>query len=463
MKAIYEKTYYHLPVFLQNLFVSLYGLKLLTERYGKSAKEHLGLLLKTEGYSAEAMLEFQTASFVRLARFAIKMVPFYQDWAANQGIKAKDIQDLKDLKLFPILAKETVRRKPEMFISKIHKPRHDLIKLSTSGTTGKPLTVLCDQDSRIHHYAFFSRLRRWFGLEPISRRATLFGRIIVLPEQNQPPFWRYDISQRNLLMSSYHLSQANLYAYYHKLRLYKPAEIIAYPSSVYQIAQYINRNGLEPLKPKVVITTAESLLPYQRTAIESAFNAPLVNQYGCTEMSFFASQCEHGSMHFHPEHGIIEVIDELGNSVVESPGNVVATGLINKVMPLIRYEIGDRITLAKPECTCVCGRSFPIIRRVEGRIDDILYRRDGTPVGRLDPVFKGGSNIIAAKILQKKAGDIEVSLQPSDSFCTKNLSWLEYELRKRMGDGIGIMINLVSEIPKDKNGKFRAVESHYRP
>ncbi|MDG5499005.1 hypothetical protein [Marinobacter sp. BGYM27] len=459
MNGLAEKLYLKSPVFIQNILVTLYGIKLYKERYGKTEKKHLNMLLETEKMSAEMMLEWQEHRFLKIAKDAIENVPFYRDWAKENGIKSADILSIEDVKLFPILNKEKVRANPENFVSESHSKK-TLFKLYTSGTSGSPLTVYSDSNSRTLHYAFFSRLRSWFGLGRRSRRATLFGRIIMLPESNSPPFWRFDYAQNNLLMSSYHLSDSNLLYYYKKLKDYDPLEIIGYPSSLYLIAEYINRKGLSKLNTKLVISTAETLMEYQRESIEKAFEGPLVDQYGCTEMAFFASQCEFGRMHFHPEHGIVEVMD-LGRAVVGAPGSLVVTGLVNSAMPLIRYEVGDRVIIS--ESICECKRSFPVIEQVIGRVDDIIYSQEGTPVGRLDPIFKGGIGIKAAKVLQLESSEIIVYIEASNEFNNENEAILVAELRKRVGSKLAITVKRVDCLPKDRNGKFKAVESKYSP
>lgn len=459
---LYEKIYYSSPNFIQNLMVSIYGVKLFYERYAGNLKNWQEFLIKSENYTSIEIKEYQEKSFVSMAKHAITHVPYYRDWAVRQGICEQDILSLKNLKDFPVVEKEEVRQGPERFVSDNYRI-NSLIKLSTSGTTGKPVTIFCDRGARSKHYAFFSRLRNWNGLGPRSRRATLFGRIILLADQNKPPFWRYDLAQNNLLMSSYHLSMDNLIHYYKKLIDYQPEEIIGYPSSIYQLAHFINTRRLVPVKPKMLITTAETLLEYQRVEIEQAFQTKVIDQYGCTEMSFFAATCKWGAMHIHPEHGLIETIDSAGHSVVGQTGDSVVTGLINQVMPLIRYKIGDRLTLAPEGQTCACGSSFPIISQVEGRIDDIIYKRDGTPVGRLDPVFKGGGHIHSSKIIQDEWGDIMVKVKPAEGFGDTEKIWLHGELQKRLGRDVAIKVVIVADIPKDKNGKFKSVESHYSP
>lgn len=460
MNSFFDKIYHRAPVWLQNILVSIYGYKLYRERYNQNSQKYLDRLQNSQHFTQAEMDEFVDAQFISLARIAIETVPFYRRWAKQNQIKPSDITGVADLPRFPIIKKSALRQNPRDFVSD---SAHDLIKLNTSGTTGSPLDIYCSKDDRSYHYAFFSRLRSWFGLGQRSKRATFFGRIIMLPEHQKPPFWRMDLAQNNLLMSSYHLSEYNLIHYYRKLESYRPEEIIAYPSSLYELGRFIIEQDLEPIQCKVVFTTAETLLAYQREVLEQAFRAPVIDQYGCTEMAFFVSQCEHGTMHSHPEHGFLETITPEGKSVNNEPGALLATGLVNRSMPLIRYEIGDRVTLSSGHSNCPCGRAFPVVLEVEGRLDDVIYRKDGTPVGRLDPVFKGGSGIVSAKIKQDHRGNVKVWVVPTEDFGDKEFAWLLRELKKRLGEDITVTIDLVQELAKERNGKFKAVESEFQP
>src|SRR5204862_1618420 len=136
--------------------------------------------------------------------------------------------------------------------------------------------------------------RAWFGITSDMPRATFFGRIVCAPEQQRPPFWRYDYFQKNYLFSSYHLSERHLASYCDSLSRIQAPEIIGYPSSLFALATYMLDHGVTGIRPRVVFTTAETLLAHQRDAIQQAFGAAVVDQYGCTEMAIFVSQCEHG-------------------------------------------------------------------------------------------------------------------------------------------------------------------------
>lgn len=321
MNANLEKFYYAMPVALQNLAVGLIGLKLKNERFSKAGENMLENLLITKNFSHEKILKYQDLKFSEIAKHAIKTTEFYSKWASKNKINLEKITSIEDIKLFPVIEKSFIRENHELFRSNDPLLSKNNIKLYTSGTTGTPLTVYTDKNSRSQHYAFFSRLRAQHGISNGDKRVTLFGRIIMLAEQQHPPFWRYDFSQNNLLMSSYHLNEKNLIHYYEKLKSFKANEIFSYPSSIYQIAKFIVENDLEPIRLNLVMTTAEALLTKQREIINKAFIAPLVNQYGCTEMAFFCSDSPDGIMRFDPEHGIVEVRNSEGLIEKKELGN----------------------------------------------------------------------------------------------------------------------------------------------
>jgi phenylacetate-CoA ligase len=453
-----ESIYYKSPVFLQNALVSFYGLSLRNRRYGGDSRGYHKRLLKSQFLTKDGIDALTNAEFVRVAKHALETVPFYRQWSRESGVGAGDIKDLRDITRLPVITKSMVRDDPFHFCSSARPASRGLIKLHTSGTSGSPLTVYCDRESRRRHYAFFSRLRSWFGVEQDCRRATFLGRVIVRPEQDKPPYWRLDRWQNTLVFSSYHMSDSNLGAYYRKLYDFQADEIIGYPSSLFALAKYMKDRGLDPIRSKLVITTAETLPGHYRDIIEEQFDASLIDQYGCAEMTHFVSQCEHGTYHIHPEHGIIEILDAGGGTPLSgAPGEAVCTGFTNYTMPLIRYRIGDTLT-SGPE-GCHCGRHFPALSSIVGRTDDILMTPDGRPLGRLDPIFKGIEGLFETQIVQTEKNHLLFKVITSRDFQTESSQRLEKEIRKRVGTEMEIEIRIVDEIPRDKNGKFKAVIS----
>lgn len=457
MNALADKLYFASPLWMQNLAVSVYGAQLRRQRRSSHGRRRLLELRVSERFNREQLHRLQEQRFLDLVALALREVPFYRRWAVANHVRPEDFCCLDDIRRLPVIGKEQVREDPGSFVVEARRYARGIFELSTSGTTGTPLTIFCDRDSRAEHYAFFARLRGWFGVGSGDWRATFLGRIIVAPSDKSGPFWRYDLPQRNVLFSSYHLSEPLLPYYVDKLSQLAPAEVFGYPSSLAAVAGFSIRLGAHLPRPKLVMTTAETLLPHQRELIEAAFGAPVVDQYGCTEMAFFCSQCESGTMHVHPEHGVVEVLDAGGEPCAHGmAGRLIATGFVNRTMLLLRYDVGDTIVMA-PSGSCGCGRAFPVVKEVVGRTDDLLYAPDGRPLGRLDPILKGRSGICETQIEQVAPNRVIIRVVPDASFDERCRDEIAYEFRKRAGSDMAVEVHTVTEIRRSPTGKFKAV------
>jgi phenylacetate-CoA ligase len=164
-------------------------------------------------------------------------------------------------------------------------------------------------------------------------------------------------------------------------------------------------------------------------------------------------------MHIWPEVGLLEVIQDNLYASVGETGKLIGTGLFNIDMPLIRYDVGDRGSLSNPDMKCECGRLLPLLGNIEGRADDVLYTKDGRHVGRLDPVFKAHLPVIEAQIIQETLDNVTVRFIPASDFQPKDGQSIIERIQARMGN-IHVRLEPVSELPREANGKFRAVISH---
>jgi phenylacetate-CoA ligase len=453
--AYSERIYHKLPVTLQNVAVTIRGLELFRERYGRAGRDFGRFLAHSANWDDVSIGQYQDQCLREIVGHAMRTVPFYRELAAGGPVSVSCREDLAHL---PIIEKKQLRDAPEYFQADRNSYRGKPIRLGTSGTSGTPLKINCDVACRQKHYAFWSRLRRSFGIGANTWRATFFGRILFAPERSQPPFWRYDFAQRNLLFSSYHLSPAYLPAICEMLRRRQCSEIVGYPSSLFLVADHIVSRGLPPLRPRVVFTTAETLLAQQRSLLERAFDCPVIDQYGCTEMVIFVAQCANGTYHVHPEHGFLEILLPDGTPAPPGmAGEAVCTGFLNRAMPLIRYRLGDRLVAGSGRCPC--GSAFPTLDSIEGRMDDILYAPDGRPLPRLDPIFKTLGGIRETRIIQENPDSLILEIATDPDFGPLQEQELRAEIHKRTGTDMIIYLRRVAAIPKDPNGKFKAVES----
>jgi len=458
MNPLIEKVYFRSPVFVQNIMTSIYGYKLYRERYTGNHNKYFKKFLESQWLCREELNELTTTRFLDIFKHATQNVPHYRALCQNGIISPDQVKSISDIEKLPILSKEQIRENPGKFLAEGIR-KSDIIVINTSGTTGKTLKIFVDHDSRRYAYAFYSRLKKWAGINCKLKNVTFAGRTIVAPDRNNPPFWRQNIKMNNFLFSSYHLSPINLKHYVNKLLQIRPHFIDSYPSSIYTLAKYMQEENISGIYPKAIITSAETLLDHQRKVIEDVFKCPIFDQYGCAEQVVFVSQCEKGSYHIHPEFGYVEFLREDGSRAKQGESaRIVCTGFTNRAMPLIRYDIGDTGILSKNQ-NCPCGRNFPVIEHIVGRTDDILVGRDGRHVGRLDPVFKGLQSIKETQIIQEDLNNVTLKIVPGDNYKDSEADIIVYELKKRLGSQTNIIVEIVTEIHRTSAGKFRAVIS----
>ncbi len=330
----------------------------------------------------------------------------------------------------------------------------------TSGTTGKALDLWWSRETVQNWYALFeARCRLWHEVSRHDRWAILGGQLVTPVGQRRPPFWVWNAGLNQLYMSSYHLAPELISAYLDALCCYQVVYLWGYTSSLYSLAIEAIKQKRINIQMKVVLTNAEPLYDYQRSAIETAFNCPVRETYGMAEIAAAASECRHGQMHIWPEVGYVEVMN---NDQTASPGVVgelICTGLLNMDMPLIRYQVGDEGSLSLLDNVCSCSRSLPLLGKVHGRVDDVLYAPDGRRVGRLDPVFKARLPVIEAQIIQETLDVIRVKVVPAVGFGAADTQDIILRIQQRLGAGMQVIVETVNEIPRTKAGKFKAVIS----
>jgi phenylacetate-CoA ligase len=434
-----ERIFSASPKFIQDIAISLYGYVQYRARYEtKLTSKSYNKYFSSEN---EIGVYDQDEALRRLLLHAIENVPFYRDayrsTQFNLPLKSSNPHDI--LRALPIIDKKTVRENTEKFIADNVKI-DDLIKLNTSGTTGTPATYFCSKEERSINFRFFAKILESYGLTPKSKSITFAGRGIG--GANPSRISNRDYYTRTQYLSSYKISKQNIRSYVSSINSYRPEFIDSYPSALLSLVKLSSEANLSiRCKPKLVLLSSESVSPESIKIISRFFNAPVVDQYGSTEMA--ASFYNDGSYYkVDPAYCFLEYSKQN-----EVDFELISTNLFNYSMPLIRYATGDRVSLND------CNE----IVEVNGRKDDVIFGSDGQAVGRLDPVFKGISNILKSQIVQTKRGAITVNIEAEDGFDEEMQLQLTKNIKRRLGLGMQIELNIVDEIPLTKNGKFRAV------
>jgi phenylacetate-coenzyme A ligase PaaK-like adenylate-forming protein len=164
------------------------------------------------------------------------------------------------------------------------------------------------------------------------------------------------------------------------LNVLQPAGLNGYASLLYELALEA-RAGRLRIEPRLVTTDGEPLLPEMRAVLEEAWGVPVGNVYGTSEGCVTAASCYAGAgMHLSMDLHVLEPVDQADHPV--PPGvlsdKVLLTNLINPTLPLVRYEITDRVRVIDEPCPCGCA--FTRIDDIEGRLDHVFTYPDGTVV-----------------------------------------------------------------------------------
>ncbi len=435
--------YRRLPPWARSGAATARGAQLRWQRYGTDLDDRVADVLERDRWTPEQWRRWQQDRLGSILHRARTRVPGYRSyWDAHGG-------DWTRLDQWPVLEKTTLRADPRSFLADDVNPSR-LVHDHTSGTTGASLDLWLRRESVRNWYAMYeARWRRWYGVRLGDAWGMVGGQLVTPVERREPPFWVWNAALRQLYLSSYHLAPDLIGSYLDAIAERQLRYLIGYPSSLHALAVGALQAGRTDVRLTVAIANAEPLYDHQREAISEAFACPVRETYGMAESVTAAGECEEGRLHLWPDAGVVEVDAPDGAS-----GDLIATGLANPDMPLIRYRVGDRVRMDSG--SCACGRTLPLLAHVEGRSDDLLFTSDGRPIGRLDPVFKDDSGIAEAQIVQTDLTRVLVRYVPGPATGPESEVVLAGRIRDRMGD-IRVDFDRVDAIERTSNGKFRAV------
>ena len=427
-------------------------------REGRLFRRILGGLEESQWYEREQLEALQHEKLRRVIDFAYKQVPYYREVFDERGLKPEDIRTSADLPKLPLLTKAIVKDRFDLLVAK-NANRFLLRKGYTSGTTGTPAKFYRDLYSINFEHATIWRHWHWGGFGSGQRRVTLRGDRVVPITRREPPFWCENLLGKQLLMSSFHLSDAFLPLYVEKIRSYRPYMMQAYPSTAYLFARHLAAAGQKLMIP-LVFTASEPLYPVQRELIEERLGCTVFDFYGLAERTVFASECEaHSGLHLNPEYGITELVDDGGNPVAHGSGRIVGTTLNNSAMPLIRYLTDDISERLSGECSC--GRHFERIKPVETKCEDLIVTPDGRCVSPslITFCFKPLFNIKKSQILQDAPDHLTIRIVKRETYSDADSANLVARIKDATDSSMKIDLEFVEDIPRTSAGKYRWIIS----
>lgn len=449
-----RRVYDHLPRMLQNGALNLYGLK--NQRRLKQWNRILASLADSERWSPEEQRRYVADRLRDLLQHAVRFVPRYAGLAPlAPGLEDPRADVFEALTHFPPVTRQEILAEPGAFVSTAF-DRSTLKKTITSGTTGSPFSTWIEPDVLLTSDALWWRRTLWAGWKPGDWIARLVGDpVIPLTNRDPSPPYRVSIVDRRLYFSTYHLSERTARRIAEILLERRPAFFMGYPSALDALARLCEGViDLREWKPKAVLFSSEPMYEHQREAIARVIHAPLRGLYGCAERIISAAQCAEGSYHMSLVDGFVE--GQFGEAPFVQPTRI--TGLLNRAMPLIRYELGDSVATLEDKA-CRCGRTLPLINPVVTKFEDSLL----TPSGRvispsiLTWAFKDVKGVRKSQIVQREDLSVEVLVQCAEVDFAHAKATLRPRLKELVFDEVPIRFCRVDELELTTAGKTRFV------
>ena len=430
---------------------------------GRPTVSLLRSLEHTQWWSLDQLHAVQTGLLRRLLIHAHRHTPHYREVMEARGISGRDVTRVEDLAHMPLLDRQTVRARLDQRTADWPPVT---VEKSTSGTTGEPVVVRYDAESR--HWRDATRWRGygWAGYRVGMKAMHYWGAAQV------PAGWlrrgKVEVDhrlKRDVYLDCTLRDEASLMHAVQELRRLRPQVVVAFSAGAGALARFVNDRQLRDWDDVPVLLGAERLWPHERAAIEAALG-PAFETYGCRETMLIAAECEaHDGMHTAMETLIVELVVREPDGTVRAArpgetGEVAVTDLHNLACPMIRYLTGD-LAVARDQQPCACGRALARIGPIEGRVTQTLHDGRGNPVGGL--VFNslfGAMEDVARQFQVVQRADSSVVLKVVPARGSELSTAAEAALRQvaaRYLPGVAFTIDVVSDIPLSSQGKRKVV------
>ena len=303
----------------------------------------------------------------KLVKKAYKNVPMYM----RLGIDVDEVT----VEELPVIDKEYVIKNEAGAISAeslMAYYRNDLIKMRTSGSTGKYMEMYW-QRSDYHK----SMLPLWF------LRKKYYG---ILPEDKMCYFYTLNeegVGKYNKLVrgtkigySKANLDMESLCGIYQDMLKEQPVWMTIQPSMAVLLCKCVEKYNLKPIQSlKYIEFTGEMLSEQVRKDVQETFDCKVANQYGANEFNSIAYECPCGNMHLMTSNVIVEVYKDGKVLPNGEEGELVITTKTNTAMPLVRYRLGDMGKIHEKQCEC--GNMRPVLELTAGRTSDWIMTSEG--------------------------------------------------------------------------------------
>lgn len=407
---------------------------------------HLESLLRTQALPREALLAKQQRDLARIVGFAAAHTPYYAE-VLTPFLRRGTF----DPGALPILRKDDVIRRLDDLLAD-DADRSQAKIGHTGGSTGKPLAFWYDEAKHELMRAGMMRSYRLSGWQPGQKILNFWGaRQDVVPGGVFGSQWGDFIAAEHTI-AAYEYTEAQLVEWARCIQRYRPVLLQGYASVLSEVARAAIENRMPmPRTLLGVYSTAEVLTDSQRQRMEEAFGCKVFNQYGSREVPNIACECRLGFMHVFTDMVYLESVP------LEDENRLLVTSLTNRLMPMIRYDIGDSGRLLDGECDC--GLPFPLMEMELCRQNDLIRTRSGKTVhpSYFNRLLYGQTQVRQYQWVQRDLDSLVLNLVTPEKLGDAAFMSLRARIRKEVDPQMELEVNYQDGIPRTVSGKHRFV------
>lgn len=409
-------------------------------------------LERTQWLPPERLRELQFRQLDALLRHAYDTVPYYRERWRGFYDPGETLTEERYSRL-PLLKRGDLQAHFDILKSTDVPAAHGPVTESrTSGSTGMPVRVLKTGFVEMLWRAIVLREHLWFARD-------LGGKLAAIRQgvtEGEADTWGPGTGAIVRAGRSATLPidrEVNFQLQW--LERQRPDYLLTYPSNLLELIRAASARGIRLSTLREVRTFGEVLPPATREFCRQEWDVPVTDSYSSQEVGYVALQCPlHEHYHAQSECVLMETLNDQGRACVPGEvGRVVVTSLHNFAMPLVRYEIGD---YTEPGAPCDCGRGLPVLRRIAGRVRNMLVLENGASYW---PAYGSGTlstiaPILQQQLVQKSFSMIEVRLVTARPLTSAEEERMRHYVQGRLPAPFEIRFSYCDVIGRSAGGKY---------
>jgi phenylacetate-CoA ligase len=422
---------------------------------------------RTERLAPVRLQALQMVQAREVMRHAAVSVPFYQQLWRDAGLEpqhgtgaagrfdpARDALTPSRYAQLPVVTRAMLQQAGDTAFSASLPADHGrMMSGETSGSTGRPLAFRTTELTQFMWRAFTLRDHLWHRRDLRGKLAAIRWLPVARAEESN---WGLATAELCATGPAVGLNiDHDLQTQARWLIEQAPSSLISYASNLLALARWFEAAGVRLPSLTDLRSVAEVVTAEQRAACKRAFGVPLIDSYSTKELGYLALQCPlHEHYHVQSEGVLLELLDEHDKPVpAGATGRVVITSLHNFAMPFVRYDTGDYATAGG---VCDCGRTLPVLTRIDGRSRNLMRLPDGGlrwPLCDL-VLLPDVPGILQYQFVQHSVDAIEVRLVVDARFDRALESRLTQVIHGKLGHPFALSFNYLPSIARSAAGKY---------